>query len=122
MIRILISFALLISFVFPAFAEESFSVVSANGFSCSQTDEMVTCRGKFPAWPSPALEVSGYKVVWIRAEAPDQRYTYYSDSGCLCRGEFKEGGEVKGQTCTSRFGHEKTFKGGKPTFDWCKKN
>jgi hypothetical protein len=105
----------------PARSEETFPIVSANGFSCSNNDDLITCRGSFPGNPSPILEATGYKVVWIRGEYPTYRYTFFSDSGCLCRAEFKEGGDVKSQECTARFGETKTFKGGKSTFDWCKK-
>jgi hypothetical protein len=102
-------------------AEENFPIVSANGFSCSQNDGMVSCRGSFPGHPAPALEATGYNVVWIRGEFPEMRYTFYSDSGCLCRTDFKPDGQVKTQECTSRFGQMKAFKGGKSTYDWCRK-
>jgi len=127
MARISLAFlSLLFLFSVPAWAkdkdEEKMPIVSANGFSCSQNDEMVTCRGSFPGNSSPIIEGTGMKVVWIRSEYPGQTFTYYSDSGCLCKSDFKTGGEVNQQTCTSHFGHEKAFKTGKSSFDWCKKN
>jgi hypothetical protein len=105
-----------------AWSQPNFPIVSANGFSCSQTGGMVSCRGGFPGEPSPILEATGYNVVWLRAEYSGYRYTYYSDSGCLCRAEFKSGGDVRMQECTSQFGHKKIFKGGKSTLNWCEKN
>ncbi len=105
-----------------ALAEDSFPVISANGFSCSQSNEMVTCRGNFPSQSTPTLEVTGQNVVWIRGDFPNGRYTYYSDSGCLCSAEFETSGKVKSQECTSRQGEKKSFKGGKSTYDWCKKS
>jgi hypothetical protein len=80
-----------------AWSQPNFPIVSANGFSCSQTGGMVSCRGGFPGEPSPILEATGYNVVWLRAEYSGYRYTYYSDSGCLCRAEFKSG-----ETCGCR--------------------
>lgn len=108
-------------FAKAACSEETFPIVSANGFSCSQNDGMVSCRGSFPDNPSPVLEATGYNVVWLRSEYSDHRYTFYSDSGCLCRADFKENGEVKTQECTARFGEKKSFKGGRSTYEWCKK-
>jgi len=105
-----------------AHSEESFPIISANGFSCSQNDGMVSCRGSFPSQPSPVIEATGYNVVWIRGEYPNNRYTYYSDSGCLCAAAFESNGKVKEQECTSHLGNKKSFKGGKSNYDWCKKN
>jgi len=104
------------------FAQEQFSVISANGFSCSQSNQMVTCRGSFPESKIPVIEATGYNVIWIRGEYPGKRYTYFSDSGCLCQAEFKGGGKVKKEVCTSRFGHVKKFKGKKDSYKWCKNN
>ena len=98
---------------------ESLPVNSANGFSCSQHGDLVTCRGTFPGSASPILEATGREVVWLRAEYPGKRYTYYSDSGCLCESEFQKSGKVKTQDCTSKTGERKTFKGGKSTAEWC---
>lgn len=109
-------------FSLGAMAEENFPIVSANGFSCSQQEGMVSCRGAFPENPNPVLEVTGYNVVWVRADYPGYRYSFFSDSGCLCRTGFKPGGEISAQDCTSRFGQKKTFKAGKDTYEWCKKN
>ena len=106
----------------PVRAEENFPIVSANGFACSQVEGMVSCRGSFPGTASPVLEATGYNVIWIRGEFPGQRFTYYSDSGCLCRAEFKEGGNLKMQECTSQFGKTKKFKEGKSNFQWCQKS
>ncbi len=103
-------------------AAEGFSVISANGFTCSKNDELVTCRGSFPPTKNPILEATGYKVIWIRGEYPGMRYTYYSDSGCLCKADFKESGKLAQQECTSQGGHTKTFKGGKDNQAWCAKN
>ena len=110
-------FAFLVSA--SAIPQENFPIVSANGFACSQVEGMVSCRGSFPQSPSPVIEATGYNVIWIRGEYPGLRYTYYSDSGCLCRAEFKEGGEMKMQECTSQFGQKKKFKEGKSNFKWC---
>lgn len=104
------------------FSQENFPIISANGFTCSKQEGMVTCRGSFPESPNPVLEGTGYNVIWLRAQYPDRRYTYFSDSGCLCRAEFKSGGDVKQTDCTSRFGHQKTFKGKKDNFKWCSEN
>jgi len=112
----------LVSIQSSVFAEDKFPIVSANGFSCSQNNDMVTCRGSFPSQATPVIEGTGYNVVWIRAEYPGQTFTYYSDSGCLCRADFQSGGEVKNQSCTSQFGHQKNFKGRQSSYDWCKKN
>jgi hypothetical protein len=103
-------------------SQENYPVISANGFTCSKADQMVTCRGTFPGFSSPILEGTGYNVIWMRAEYPGKRYTYFSDSGCLCSAEFKPGGDVKQQECTSRFGKQKTFKGKKDNYKWCEEN
>ncbi|MCE9624331.1 MAG: hypothetical protein K8R69_02585 [Deltaproteobacteria bacterium] len=115
-------FVLCSVFVNPARGEENYPIISANGFSCSQAEGMVSCRGSFPSQPNPVIEATGYNVVWIRGDYPGSRYTYYSDSGCLCAAEFESNGKVRTQECTSRLGNQKSFKGGKSTYDWCKKN
>ena len=113
---------LLATVAVSARGEENFPIISANGFSCSQAEGMVSCRGSFPSQPSPTIEATGYNVVWIRGDYPGSRYTYYSDSGCLCAAEFDQDGKVRTQECTARLGNKKSFKGGKSTYDWCKKN
>jgi len=117
-----ILFVLCLSIPGLAVAAENFSVNSANGFTCSQNDELVTCRGSFPDNPKPIIESTGYNVVWVRAEFPGARYTYYSDSGCLCKAGFESSGKVSKQECTGKSGKTKTFKGEKSSFDWCGKN
>ena len=114
--------ALALSFPGLAIAAGNFPVNSANGFTCSQNDELVTCRGTFPGQSQPVIESTGYNVVWVRADYPGTRYTYYSDSGCLCTAAFGSGGKVSKQECTSKGGQTKSFKGDKSSFDWCGKN
>jgi hypothetical protein len=117
---------LVLIFIFSAvgvgISEEHFPIISANGFTCSKEEGMVTCRGSFPESPNPVLEGTGHDVIWLRAQYPGKRYTYFSDSGCLCRTEFKEEGDVKQSVCTSRTGKEKIFKGKKDSFKWCNEN
>ncbi len=119
--RIFFLILLLVGSSSSAFAETS-PVISGNGFSCSKDEELVTCRGSFPSASTPILESVGYNVVWIRAEYPGYRYTYFSDSGCLCRTELGEDGGVKINECTSRGGQTKNFKKGKDPHEWCLKN
>jgi len=121
-IKLLVVLLFIFSIPQTVYSQPDFSIISANGFNCSKTDGMVTCRGSFPESSNQVLEGTGYNVIWIRAQYPGKRYTYFSDSGCLCRSEFNKKGNVHRTHCTSRFGHEKTFKGKKDNFKWCNKN
>ncbi len=60
-------------------------VVSANGFSCVKSQNLVTCQGQFPGVPG-TMSASGTFGVQMTYESQGlnrNRYIYDSTSGCL---------------------------------------
>ena len=83
-------------------------VISANGFTCNQTGSGVTCKGSFKDLDKKlTLSASGQNQVSIVAEKSKKKYSYWSNTGCLCVASKSS------NKCTNHSGKTKSFSGKK---------
>lgn len=82
------------------------TVVSANGFTCTQVGSGVNCKGAFKALDKNLmLSASGNQMVSLSAQKKDKTYSYNSQTGCLCETSKSS---IK---CTNEAGKTQNFKG-----------
>jgi len=86
-------------------------VVSANGFTCKKTTNVVSCKGTFPSFPDISFQAKGNEAVTM--EAYDSRSmvnSYESATGCLCKYTINESSPQKSKSeCISKSGKMKKF-------------
>lgn len=81
-------------------------VISANGFTCTQVESGVICKGAFNELDKNLiLSASGNQMVDISAQKKDKTYSYQSTTGCLCVASKSS------KKCSNQEGKSKTFKG-----------
>jgi hypothetical protein len=67
------------------------SLISANGFACSDTGNQVSCNGIFKDLDkNMTLTIIGKGVLTLHAQKGDTLYSYSSGTGCLCEKSKKE--------------------------------
>ena len=84
------------------------SLISANGFACSDTGGQVSCHGVFKDLDKDiTLTGMGKGPIVLQAQKGGDIYSYSSGTGCLCDANKKE------IICKNSHGQEKKFKGDK---------
>ncbi len=86
-------------------------VVSANGFSCVKSQNLVTCQGQFPGVPGTvsASGTFGVQITYETQSLNRSRYIYDSTSGCLMLINMNAAGEPNQASVKNSLGTTQSF-------------
>src|SRR4030095_5159075 len=95
----------------PAFLRADPPVVSANGFTCTKSQLMVTCQGQFPAMTgvSSASGTYGVQLSYETLNAPRKRLIFDSTNGCLMQINVTPDGNPTQALVKNASGRAQTF-------------
>ena len=88
-------------------------VISANGFTCINSDTIVKCEGRFPGTRGMFAAIGKEPLTILYGDSPNS-YSYESFTGCLL--ESSEGRVI----ATNRQGMKKEFQGIEGVGRFCK--